>query len=125
MDSDGDGYSDVYEIANGSNPKDPSSIPLRALDLNGDGKITVQDAILLYRNRIGRVAVIPPSQSDGDGDGFGDDYEIANGSNPKIPDSIPLGALDLDGDGRITHADAILFYYHQINRIPMIPLAPK
>ena len=59
LDSDGDGFSDDFETANSSNPHDPQSLPLRALDLDGDGQLTVKDAVIYYRNRIGQIPVIP------------------------------------------------------------------
>lgn len=57
-DSDGDGFTDRYEGQTGSNPLDSSDVP-GALDLNGDGEVTTEDALLLYRNRVGTVETLP------------------------------------------------------------------
>lgn len=48
VDSDGDRYSDAYEVLVGTNPQDASSKPSLG-DVNGDGKADVADAIALYR----------------------------------------------------------------------------
>ena len=57
-DTDGDGFADSYEIQNGSNPLEANSVPAN-LDFNGDGKVDVKDAAILYRNRIGKIPVLP------------------------------------------------------------------
>jgi hypothetical protein len=48
VDSDGDRYSDAYEVLVGTNPQDANSKPSLG-DVNGDGKADVADAIALYR----------------------------------------------------------------------------
>ena len=63
LDSDGDGFADTYETRWGSDPHDPQSVPM-ALDLDGDGRLTVKDALIYYRNRIGLIPVVPLSQTE-------------------------------------------------------------
>lgn len=79
-DSDGDGFSDVEEEINGSNPYDPSSTPV---DGNGNGIGDVWE----------RVYLITPQDGaqDSDADGCSDVIEAKYGLNPTIADS--------DGDG--------------------------
>jgi hypothetical protein len=52
VDTDGDGVSDAFENAAGSNPISPVSMP-QLLDLNFDGQVNEADAIFWYRNLIG------------------------------------------------------------------------
>ena len=125
LDSDGDGFSDDYEINNGSDPYDPQNGPLDALDMEGDGQITIHDARVLYLNRIGLISAIPPAELDSDGDGFSDDYERAAGTDPNDPESTPLDRLDMDGDGQITIKDALIFYRNRMGLITVVPLPPK
>jgi len=65
-----------------------------------------------------------PQPLDSDGDGFADDFERAHNSDPDDPASMPM-ALDLDGDGKLTAKDAMIYYRNRIGLIPVVPLPPK
>ena len=56
-DNDHDGFSDAYENRAGSDPNSAIDFPA-AIDLNGDEKVGILDAILIYRNRVGMIPVI-------------------------------------------------------------------
>ena len=73
-DDDNDGYSDSEELAAGSDPKNPDSVPS---DHDTDGIMEVND-------------------TDDDNDGIPDDWEIANGLDPK---NASDAQDDPDGDG--------------------------
>jgi hypothetical protein len=78
IDSDGDGMPDVWEIANGLNPYDPTDA---GLDPDGDGLTNLQEYQLGTN----------PHVADTDGDGLSDGYEVQIGTNPLVADT--------DGDG--------------------------
>lgn len=78
LDSDGDGMPDVWEIANGLNPYDPTDA---GLDPDGDGLTNLQEYQLGTN----------PHVADTDGDGLNDGYEVQIGTNPLVADT--------DGDG--------------------------
>ena len=80
-DRDGDSYSNLDELAGGSDPDDPNSTPD---DRDGDG----------YSNTTETDAGSDPDDpnstpDDRDGDGFSNDVEIAAGSDPDDPNSTP------------------------------------
>lgn len=54
-DSDGDGFADWYEIQEGTDPNNPLDYPPLG-DVNGDGRTTQTDALLLYRLVTGRIS---------------------------------------------------------------------
>lgn len=100
-DTDGDGYTDIFEYQRGTDLLDPQSRPGPALtskiraqllvatpgkDSDGDG---LSDS---YEQEIKTDTLI----ADTDQDGMSDGIEILNGSNPLEPDSIDQ---DSDGDG--------------------------
>ena len=59
-DTDGDGYTDGMEVANGSNPLDTNSIPMMADgDVNLDGKTDVADLLLTQRHVLGFGLLTP------------------------------------------------------------------
>ena len=109
QDDDNDGYSDVLEIAMGTNPKDGDDFPgdldgdgipdTEDLDLDGDGVLNTADAFPYDKNEsldtdgdgTGNNADL-----DDDGDGYPDSVESDLGFDPANPDSHPA---DLDGDG--------------------------
>lgn len=95
QDNDGDGYDDLYELIMGFDPNDPNSHPSLG-DVDGDGDVTVKDAMLLYRWKIGLI------------DGTG------------------LLEPDINGDGVVDTADAIMLYRWAIGSpmVPIIPLYP-
>ena len=100
LDSDGDGMPDVYEIANGLNPFDPTDA---SQDPDGDGLTNLQEYQLGTNPRV----------ADTDGDGLSDGQEVTLGTNPLNPDTdgdgltdgqeVALGTnplvADTDGDG--------------------------
>ena len=107
-DSDGDGYSDSYEIDRGSDPSDPNSVP-DDVDTDGDGipdwyeekycggdcdpdadddgdGITNLDEFNYYKTNGWRL---DPTNADTDGDGAEDGYEIAEGYDALNPYDFP------------------------------------
>lgn len=78
LDTDGDGMPDLYELAR---------FPLNPVDPN-DGAIST-DADTLS-NLEEYQAGTDPLKGDSDGDGFGDDDELADGSLPLDPASLPI-----------------------------------
>lgn len=95
-DSDGDGISDQYENDHGSDPFDPDSFP-EVLDVNGDGELSLDDAVNLYQILIG---LLP------------------------LPPGFDRGAFDFNGDGQVNSLDAMLFYRNQQGNanVSVIPL---
>lgn len=71
-DGDGDGIGDQFEIDHGSNPLDPGSVPVSALDVNGDGKITALDGIIQYRIATGAMTQTTQILRDVNNDGKAD-----------------------------------------------------
>lgn len=99
-DDDNDGFTDVEEIASGSDPLDSTSVPLPVNnDSDGDGVIDGQDAfpndptetVDTDLDGVGNNADL-----DDDNDGIPDTDELTNGLNPL--DSTD-GSADFDGDG--------------------------
>jgi hypothetical protein len=81
LDSDGDGMPDVWEIANGFNPFDPSDA---GQDADGDGLTNLQEYLL----------GTDPHNPDTDGDGVPDGMEVKLGTNPLDPDTDHDGLTD-------------------------------
>lgn len=94
-DSDNDGYADWYEKEVGTDPLDAASRPALG-DVNGDGQITIEDAILLYRL-------------------------AQSGDASLAPENLQRG--DVNQDGRITLEDAIILY-RWVLRAPDFPVLP-
>merc|ERR1711939_542967 len=102
-DDDGDGYTDDDEIAAGSDPLDAASVPgdndgdgisdATDPDDDNDGVNDDEDAFPFDETEwtdtdgdgIGNNA-----DSDDDGDGYSDEDELAAGSDPLDPTSLPL-----------------------------------
>jgi hypothetical protein len=76
-DSDGDGMTDAYELANGFDPHDPADA---AGDTDGDGLTNLQE---FQRGT-------NPRQRDSDGDGISDGLEVQIGTDP-----LDAGSYDL------------------------------
>jgi hypothetical protein len=81
-DSDNDGYADWYEKEVGTDPLDAASRPALG-DVNGDGQITIEDAIMLYQL-------------------------AQSGDASLVPEIVQRG--DVNQDSRITLEDAIILY---------------
>ncbi|MBI5611435.1 MAG: hypothetical protein HY902_21360, partial [Deltaproteobacteria bacterium] len=82
-DSDCDGMPDVWELANGLNPKDPADA---FGDLDGDGLSNLGE---LLTGTLAKVA-------DSDGDGVGDGTEVGKGLNPlDVKDNLPKPAAQV------------------------------
>ncbi len=64
--------------------------------------------------------LVQPQPLDSDGDGFSDEFERAHNSDPNDPASVPM-ALDMDGDGKLTAKDAMIYYRNRIGLIPVVP----
>ena len=92
-DSDGDLYSDLFELVledSGFDPLDPSApaVPCREeSDLDGDGLLDCEEA----------VAETDPRHPDGDGDGIFDWLELVSGTDPVVGDALE----DADFDGNL------------------------
>lgn len=80
-DLDGDLMKDTWEVAQGLDPENPSDA---SLDGDGDGLTNLEEF----------QAETNPSNPDSDNDGYGDHFELVNGKNP----ADPTDATD-DGDG--------------------------
>lgn len=82
LDTDGDGYSDVEEIAAGYSPFNPEPVKFSVSDMDGDG---VSDYFEYIFNT-------NPFLADTDSDGYGDFTEIDNAYNPltKEPKKLPI-----------------------------------
>ena len=102
-DSDNDGMSDEWELANGLNPNSNDS----GQDIDGDGFTNLEEfnngthpkfsnSIQLSES-LSELFVVDTSYSvpDSDNDGMSDEWELANGLNPNSNDS----GQDIDGDG--------------------------
>jgi thrombospondin type 3 repeat protein len=93
-DSDGDGFSDGDEVANGYNPLGEGPLGLEFIDTDNDG-LTDAEELNFYNTN--------PYDADSDGDGFSDGDEVANGYNPlgeymSIYSNEPLTSLVYGGD---------------------------
>lgn len=90
-DSDGDGLPDGWEVKYGFNPLSIPNLPPEmqdgATDYDHDG-LSAMEEFYLGTN---------PNNSDTDGDGMPDGWEVNNGLNPLVNDAY----LDPDGDGRV------------------------
>jgi hypothetical protein len=70
-DDDNDRFTDAEEVAAGSNPLDPRSVPPCRGDVNGDGKVNLKDLVLLAKalgTRPGQPRWNPAADLDRDGD---------------------------------------------------------
>ncbi|MDP5113442.1 MAG: gliding motility-associated C-terminal domain-containing protein, partial [Flavobacteriaceae bacterium] len=108
-DDDNDGFSDVDEIAVGTDPLDANDVPADgdgdgipdALDndLDNDGVTNDKDAFPLDATETIDTdgdGIGDNADMDDDNDGISDSDEVASGTNPKDANSKPR---DLDGDG--------------------------
>jgi len=77
-DSDGDGIPDEWEFAKGLDPFDPKDANL---DKDSDGLTAIEEYTL---NKC-----LNPGEADTDGDGFDDNTEIQEGTDPCDPASVP------------------------------------
>jgi hypothetical protein len=98
-DYDGDGYSNSDETASGSSPTSPYSTPT---DTDNDGR---PDAVERIAGTNPSSAASKPSDEwttnanskyDNDGDGYSNNYETQNGSDPNDPESTPEGEEDME-----------------------------
>ncbi len=88
IDNDGDGMTNVVEIANGLNP----NLNDAGLDNDRDFLTNYEEVILLGTNPNVADAGLAP---DTDGDGVVDKVELALGTNPEEQDSLGLDSEDL------------------------------
>ena len=109
LDDDGDGYPDLLEVAYGTDPLDPNSVPA---DMDGDGIPDVEDTDIDGDLVLNTLDAFPEDQTewlDTDGDGIGDNADLDDDddgypdamealyfSDPLDPGSTPP---DIDGDG--------------------------
>jgi uncharacterized protein YkwD len=108
FDTDGGGVGDGQEIANGTNPFDPTDDnggnATAGVDSDGDGLLDDDET---------NVYGTDPNTFDTDGGGVGDGEEVFNGTNPLDPSDDNGGnataGVDSDGDG-ISDADEIDFF---------------
>lgn len=96
LDDDNDGYIDAQERVEGSNPYNPLSTPETVkTDKDGDGIPNIWDnCVDKYNpNQVDRDQDGEGNRCDldDDNDGFTDEEEIAAGTNPRNPNSYPLG----------------------------------
>ena len=116
-DDDGDGYSDIMEMAEGTDPKDENSVPLDTdmdgdpnstdPDDDGDGTTDANDAFPLDDSEDTDTdgdGTGDNADIDDDGDGYSDIMEMAEGTDPKDENSVPLDT-DMDGDPNSTDPD--------------------
>ncbi len=97
LDSDGDGYTDDFEVQFGSDPDDRTQTPpppvtklasrLRGVDTDMDGVTDVEE----------RKAGLNSGAKDTDRDGYTDGAELLSGSDPLDPSSTPTDDRDQDG----------------------------
>ncbi len=105
-DTDGDGYDNATEVANGYTPYGPGT--LQAADSDDDG-LSDGDELLFGSN---------PLQRDSDGDGYDDGSEVARGYDPTTPAAVKLKKRIL-----ITLSDQRLAYYLGPKRIAVEPVS--
>ncbi|MHB8764243.1 MAG: hypothetical protein ACYDA8_07915 [Deferrisomatales bacterium] len=87
-DTDGDGLTDGFELAQGFDPAVPTE------DADGDGLTNAEE----------RLIGTDPRSRDTDGDGMTDAFEVAHGLDPTDP--ADGGLADADGDGLTNVAEA-------------------
>lgn len=80
IDSDGDGYSDAFEIAAGYSPYNPEPVKFSESDVDGD----------LVSDYFEYVFGTDPYKADTDGDGYSDFIEIDNAYDPLSDDTEKL-----------------------------------
>jgi len=98
-DSDGDGIPTVWEEIYGLNPQSDDS----AEDIDNDGLTNLEE--YQYGTH--------PKNWDTDGDGYSDGEEVAKGSDPLNPNSVPAIAGDLDNDGDVDQDDLNILLTHR------------
>jgi len=100
-DSDGDGIPALWEEIYGLNPQSDDS----AEDIDNDGLTNLEE----YQYGTN------PKNWDTDGDGYSDGEEVAKGSDPLNPNSVPTITGDLDNDGDVDQNDLniLLTYRNQ------------
>jgi hypothetical protein len=111
-DSDGDGYTDAFELrlkSSGFDPLDPtkpaSACPAAArVDFDGDGLRDCEEAVIGTNPRL----------FDTDGDRFPDGIEFYAGMDPLNPEDM---TQDSDADG-IRNGDEILFHWDPLGKEP-------
>ena len=135
-DDDGDGVSDWVELSNGTNPRladtdgdgiddgsDPCPLSPSGVDQDGDGVCTPQDECDLDPLGVTDLnddGECDATDDDDDGDGIPDAVELAAGSDPRDPASVPLdlaqsdpyGDYDRDGLWNTTEAFFGLSPFH-------------
>lgn len=111
VDSDGDGYTDAFELklkSSGFDPLDPakptSTCASGAADMDGDGLRDCEEAVVGTNPRL----------FDSDGDRFPDGVELYSGTDPLDPDDI---TQDADADG-LRNGDEILFHWDPLTKEP-------
>lgn len=99
IDVDKDGYPDFYELDNGSDPDDATSIPPdpAVADEPADGQRLDSDGDGLFDDDERDVYGTNPNDSDTDGDGGDDGFEVYSGTDPFTADDQTQE--DSDGDG--------------------------
>jgi hypothetical protein len=102
-DTDGDGLPDVFEVANGLNPNDPTD---GELDPDRDRLSNLEEFLL----------GTDPGKEDTDGDGFADGEELQRGSNPTHADFERCTASILNRTGPFDSSGSFL--------IPNVPVEP-
>lgn len=80
VDTDGDGYSDELEIANGYSPYNPDPVKFSESDMDGDR----------LSDYFEYVFGTDPFNADTDGDGYSDFVEIDNAYDPLNPEPVKL-----------------------------------
>ena len=106
-DTDGDGWTDGYEIKLGSDPDNPGSIPVSLDDPDQDGLKNVEerdagtdpmdpdtDNDLLSDAQEVDSRITDPTRADTDRDGLKDFDEVRAGTDPTHPDTDRDGWLD-------------------------------
>ena len=128
LDTDGDGFCDLLEQDQGSDPNDPCSPDpnVLACDTDGDG---VPDGLDACPNTMAGATVTATGCTDDDGDGFFPDVDPADPTfdvaddNGCIPDpsSIRCNPLDEDGDGYFTNYPAGDPLFDPDDALPCVP----
>ncbi|KGJ92175.1 leucine-rich repeat domain-containing protein [Thalassotalea sp. ND16A] len=129
LDDDNDGFTDVDEIAAGTDPLLDSDVPADMdgdfvsdatdLDIDGDGVLNVDDAFpsdATETTDTDADGTGNNADTDDDGDGYTDADETAAGTNPLLASSVPADLdgdfisdatdTDIDGDGALNDDDA-------------------